>query len=143
MPGIPIDDGHLMLKRTVLALALLACTHAAPAPPASSARTWIERSNQNAQLLLDVQARFIPELSARLGVAGIDDKISDFAPRHRERLRQATKDALAELERRQAGESDPLVAQDLAILIDAAKRRNDEKLGSSLSPRRVDSTSLL
>ena len=123
-----------MLKRTVLALALLACTHAAPAPPASSARTWIERSNQNAQLLLDVQARFIPELSARLGVAGIDDKISDFAPGHRERLRQATKDALAELERRQAGESDPLVAQDLAILIDAAKRNVK---GSELNERLV------
>ena len=49
-----MDDGHPMLKRTALALALVACTHAAPAPPASSARGWIERSNQNAQLLLQV-----------------------------------------------------------------------------------------
>ncbi|MCA1825740.1 MAG: DUF885 domain-containing protein [Myxococcales bacterium] len=114
-----------MLKRLVPVLALLACSHAAPAPvaPASaSEKSWIERSNQNAQLLLDVTARFTPEGAARLGVPGIDDKVSDFAPGHRERVREATKQALAELERRQAAERDPLVGQDLSILIDAAER---------------------
>jgi hypothetical protein len=55
---------------------LCGCKHSpAPAPPAQS---WIERSNLNAQVLLDVQARFFPEGGARLGIAGIDDRITDL-----------------------------------------------------------------
>jgi uncharacterized protein (DUF885 family) len=111
-----------MLKRLPLVLALVACSHAAPGP-APSEKSWIERSNQNAHVLLDVIARLTPEGAARLGVAGIDDKVSDFAPGHFERQREATRQALSELERRQAVEKDPLVAQDLSILIDAANRQ--------------------
>src|SRR6267142_851287 len=119
--------------RTLLATAtlLLACSHAAPAPapsaPASAAQApsagWIARSNQNAQLLLDVQAKFAPEFAARTGVAGIDDRITDFTPGRRERQRQAVRQALSTLEDRQHGEQDPNVDEDLAILIDAGKRQ--------------------
>src|SRR6185295_10427962 len=113
--------------RTLLAsvLVLAACSHAAPAPaPARPAsRDWIARSDQNAQLLLEVQARFAPEFAARTGVSGIDDRISDFNPGYRERQRQAAREAIATLEQRQQGEKDPNVAQDLAILIDAGQRQ--------------------
>ncbi|HYS08736.1 MAG TPA: DUF885 domain-containing protein [Myxococcales bacterium] len=119
--------------RTLLATAtlLLACSHAAPAPapsaPASAAQApsagWIARSNQNAQLLLDVQAKFAPELAARTGVAGIDDRITDFNPGRRERQRQAIGQAVSVLEERQKAEQDPNVGEDLAILIDAGKRQ--------------------
>jgi hypothetical protein len=126
---------------TVLVLALaLSCSHpqkppqaradpeaqAAPEPQASpetAGRGWIERSNQNAQLLLDLEARFTPEGAARQGVTGLDDRISDFGPGHSARRREATKAVLAQLQDRLKGEKDPLVAQDLAILIDAAKRQ--------------------
>ena len=111
-----------MLKRLTLIAVLVACTHTAPQPTKEESRSWIERSNENARLLLDVQSRFAPEMAARTGVAGIDDRISDFQPGHRDRQRQATRQALTELERRQAVEKDPLVAQDLAILVDAANR---------------------
>ncbi|GAC1347702.1 MAG: DUF885 domain-containing protein [Myxococcales bacterium] len=115
---------------------LLSCAHAAPssapAPVPAGARDWIARSNQNAQLLLDVQARFRPEQAARLGVAGFDDRVFDAAPGHRERLRAAYRQALAELRTRQKGERDALVAQDLAILIDAAER---EIRGSELAEK--------
>src|SRR2546423_6670526 len=110
-------------------LLFLACSHAAPAPPpapaskATASRDWIARSNQNAQLLLDVQARFAPEFAARTGVSGIDDRISDFNPGFRERQREAAREAIAALEERQKTEKDPNVAEDLAILVDAGKRQ--------------------
>jgi uncharacterized protein (DUF885 family) len=113
--------------RTPLALLVLAlsCSHPQPqaTPRAAADRSWIERSNQNAQLLLQVQAQFQPEGAARLGIAGLDDRVADFAPGHRQREREAAQQAQAELERRLAAESDPLIAQDLQILIDAARRQ--------------------
>ena len=108
---------------------LLACSHAAPAPaPAPAARQaaakdWIPRSNENAQVLLDVRAKFTPEFAARTGVAGIDERISDFTPGHRERLRQALREAISTLDGRRGGERDENVAEDLAILVDAAERQ--------------------
>src|SRR2546430_13731390 len=68
----------------------LGCSHAAPAPPPAAQRSangdWIERSNRNAQDLLDVRARITPELAARTGVVGIVERISDFTPGHLVRL---------------------------------------------------------
>src|SRR2546426_81097 len=101
---------------------LFACAHAGPAPHSAS-RDWIPRSNQNAQLLLDVQAKFAPELAARTGVAGIDDRISDFTPGRRQRQRQAIQQAVSALEDRQESERDPNVNEDLAILIEAGRRQ--------------------
>lgn len=120
-----------------LALAALlaagACRHGTEAAPpagqgasasqASSHQGSIERSNQNARVLLEVLARFAPEQAARLGIPGIDDRISDFTPGHRARLREAFEKAAAELRNRQNSEPDEFVAQDLAILVDAADRQ--------------------
>src|SRR5437762_6107378 len=109
---------HLAASATLL----FACSHAGPAPRPAS-QDWISRSNQNAQLLLDVQARFAPEPAARTGVAGIDDRISDFTAGRRQRQRQAIQQAVSALEERQKGERDPNVDEDLAILIDAGRRQ--------------------
>src|SRR5215470_4881817 len=108
-------------------LALASCEHAQPAPskPESAAatdRSWIARSNENAKILLAVQARFAPEQAARIGQTGLDDQITDLSPGHQERLRAATGDALAKIEDLRRAEKDPLVAQDLAILSDAARK---------------------
>jgi hypothetical protein len=94
-----------------------------PASAAASDRGWIERSNQNAQLLLQLQAEFQPEMAARTGIAGLDDRIADFTPGHLQRQRDATRKVQAELEKRLAAEKDPLVAQDLQIIIDATRRQ--------------------
>jgi uncharacterized protein (DUF885 family) len=110
---------------------LLACSHAAPAP-SPKGHEWIARSNQNAQLLLDVRARFAPEFAARTGVSGIDDRISDFAPGHRQRQREAVRQAMAGLQEREKAEKDPEVLEDLAILVDSADR---EIRGSELRER--------
>jgi len=121
-----------------LLLALAACNHSQPAPtrsetaPASPDRSWISRSNENAKILLAVQARFAPEQAARLGQPGLDDRITDLSPGHQERLRKATGEALAKIEELRRAEKDPLVAQDLAILADAAGKTIR---GSELSER--------
>src|SRR5258707_890445 len=98
-------------------LCLLAIPVLAQNPPA-----WVEKSNRNAQLLLDINARYGPEGAARNGVTGLDDQITNLSTppqRIREDLAQARK----ELQARLAAEQDPLVRQDLEILIDAADRR--------------------
>jgi uncharacterized protein (DUF885 family) len=108
-----------------LVVVALSCSHPQPTPDRApgQARSWIERSNQHAQLLLGIQARFQPEFAARQGVAGLDDQISDFTPGHDQRVREAIRQVQAELKQRLAAEQEPLVAQDLQILIDAAGRQ--------------------
>jgi uncharacterized protein (DUF885 family) len=88
-----------------------------PAVPA-----WVTRSNQNTQLLLDINARFNPEGAAAYGVEGIDEQITDLKPGVNERRRQAYRNAMEILQQRLAAEQDPLVRQDLEILIGAAQR---------------------
>jgi uncharacterized protein (DUF885 family) len=111
-----------------------AAAPAQPTAPSSQDRAWIARSNENAKLLLDIEARFTPEGAARQGVTGLDDRVSDFAPGHVARRREATRASLAELQQRLKNEKDPLVAQDLQILVAAAERQID---GSELHERLV------
>ena len=111
---------------TLLLAAAVSCSHASALPPATweaprASGTAIQRSDENARVLLAIQAKFTPESAARLGVPGLDDRITDLTPGYRERARQATREALAELERRREAERDPLVAQDLRILIHSAQ----------------------
>lgn len=106
---------------------------ATPAPPpAADPRAWIAKSNQHAQVLLAVRAKFQPEFAAWMGVPGLDEQISDFTPGHNQRLRDAVRQAQGQLEQLLAAEKDPHVAQDLQILIDAAKRDIE---GSELQER--------
>ncbi|MGH9658543.1 MAG: hypothetical protein ACRD96_08360 [Bryobacteraceae bacterium] len=81
---------------------------------------WVARSNENAKLLLDVTARFFPEGAAQLGLEGLDERIMDLSPGAPERLREATRSALRTLRERLDVEKDPLVRQDLEILLTAA-----------------------
>ena len=104
----------------------VAATPVMPAPPPAPApkpKTWIERSNENAQIFIALLAKLAPEQASRFGVPGIDEQISDFTPGHRAREREAMHGVQTELEKRLADEKDPLVAQDLQIMIDAAKRQ--------------------
>ena len=86
------------------------------AQPAS----WVERSNENARVLLTVMARFSPESAGQTGVEGVDEEISDLSLESAKRSREATREAARELRRRLADEKDPSVRQDLEILIHAA-----------------------
>jgi len=96
---------------------LIAVSAWAQSPPA-----WVAKSNQNAQLLIDILARYAPEQAGSLGVRGLDEQISTVTPDQAERYRRDIAVARIELEKRLAAEKDPLVRQDLEILIAEADR---------------------
>ena len=80
-------------------------------------QTWVERSNENALYVLKAFARFNPENAASEGLEGFDDQVLDLKPRIYERGHAAVEEALKTLQARRSAEKDPLVRQDLDILI--------------------------
>ena len=93
----------------------------AGAPPAQDPRAWIAVSNRHAQVLLDVLARFAPESAGQFGVTGLDEAVSNLSTENRDKGRAATAAALATLQAARETEQDPLVRQDLDILIKSAQ----------------------
>jgi hypothetical protein len=104
--------------RFLFPLVLLAAASVwAQSPPA-----WVEKSNRNAQLLIAIMARYEPESAAAEGVQGLDEQVSSAAPDEPERFRKDLTSARQQLEERLSAEKDPLVRQDLEILIAQANR---------------------
>jgi len=91
------------------------------APAAADEPGWVEKSNANAQVVLEVLAEFNPEGAASLGVDGLDEAIIDYRPGLYERSQGASEAVLAELRERLAVEKEPRVRQDLEILIQAVE----------------------
>src|SRR6266516_1955151 len=83
---------------------------------------WVAKSNGNAQILLNVQARYSPESAGSLGVTGLDEQISIPSADRPARLRHDLFEAVNTLQSRLAAEPDPVVKQDLEILISAGQR---------------------
>src|SRR5690348_2877614 len=81
---------------------------------------WGAKSKQNGQLRIDMEARSSPVGAASNGVRGLDEQITVPAPENRERALGDYRAAKKELESRLASEQDPLIKQDLEILIHAA-----------------------
>jgi hypothetical protein len=104
-----------MFRAAVLILAL-----AAPAAFAAEP-SWIDESNKNAQILLEVMARYNAEAAATFGVEGHDAEIFDLKPQFSERQEADLGTAIARLEQLRGSASDPLVRRDLDILIGAAR----------------------
>ena len=77
---------------------------------------WVARSNEHAQIVLDVMASFNPEGAGRLGVDGLDEEILDLGPGVYERGLETSRGVLAELRKRHTAEREPKVRQDLAAL---------------------------
>jgi Bacterial protein of unknown function (DUF885) len=97
---------------------------------------WVVKSNQNSQLLVAIMARYSPEQAAQMGAPGLDEQISTSPPDQSERFRRDTAVARIELQKRLAVEKDPLVRQDLEILIAEADRdiRSSEASERNLLP---------
>jgi len=100
----------------LLALAALPAL-AAPIPD------WVRESDAAAQPMLRVIAQFAPEDAQRLGVEGVDDKVTDLGPGFNERYRAALEAATKELRANLPATRDPKVRQDIQILIDNANRQ--------------------
>jgi hypothetical protein len=116
-----ITTVSLWIRRSAV-VAFLVAVGAVPrgAQPASQP-SWIARSNDNAQILLNAQSTYSPEGAARQGLYGFDDQVLQLPKDRRERMKADLEKALRELQRRRSVEKDPLVAQDLDILIKAAQ----------------------
>jgi Bacterial protein of unknown function (DUF885) len=92
-------------------------------PARADTPAWIAKSNENTQVLLDATSKFSPESASQSGLEAYDTQVADLQPGINERARAAYVAAREELARRAAVETDPLVRQDLDILIKAAGDR--------------------
>lgn len=107
---------------SVAGLLALAATLATPLFAQSTPPAWVQKSNENAQVLVNVFAKVAPEMAGFFGVPGLDENVMDLKPGYFERSVEATGKAVAELRSRLQSETDAAVRQDLEILIDAAER---------------------
>ncbi len=85
-------------------------------------KAWVVKSNQNAQLLISLGAKYSPEGASSQGMPGFDDRISQPTPENIAKQKADLQAARKELQARLAAETDPLVKQDLEILIADADR---------------------
>ncbi|WP_093142283.1 DUF885 domain-containing protein [Pseudoxanthomonas sp. GM95] len=112
------------MKPLVLAVALALC---APLPAlAAQAKTpaapaWVARSNTQAQLLLEAQAKFMPEFASSVGLPAYDAKVADLGPDQPARYRATLEDSKRKLQAALATERDANVRQDLQILLHATE----------------------
>ncbi len=133
---------HTGLARRVAVAALFAtvlatpAVHSQPAPARAGAPPpapeWVQRSNANAAVLMQVMARFGPEQAGFFGLSGYDEEIFDLKPGINARAKAATEQAIIALERQREAEKDPAVLQDLDILLGRAREQIE---GQDLSER--------
>src|SRR5262249_18367798 len=88
---------------------------------AGESSDWVAKSNRNAEILLQNRARFFPEGAGKDGVSGVDEQIIDLNPNLWEREMEAAQAAAKTLKEQLPSEKDPLVRQDLEILIAAVR----------------------
>jgi hypothetical protein len=102
----------------LLAGVCLVAVFAAPVNVAAqSEESWVEKSNQNSQLLLEVLARWAPTFGSQLGLPGVDEEIIQLPPDVVDLILADFEGAKVELEKRLAVETHPAIQQDLEILI--------------------------
>jgi len=114
-----------MRSRKVCFLFCIVVSGATCFPLAASAedRSWIEASDRNSAIVIEMQGAFHPELMSELGVDRFDTAVLDLAPENAKRYDTAAGRVLELLSARQKTESDPRVRDDLDLLIDAVGSR--------------------
>ena len=97
---------------------------------------WIARSNQNTQILIDVDAKYSPEDASEEGLRSVDDQITVLSPERHAQLRADFVKTRDQLQTKLAAEKDPLVRQDLEILIQSVDRdiRNNDAVYATFLP---------
>ncbi len=96
---------------------------------------WIEKSDINAMLVLEENAKFNPEGVADLGLDKLDGEITDLQSNVYQRSQDSDRALLQEMQKRLAKEQHPKIRQDLVILVQA--------LQDSLISAEVNHTHLL
>jgi hypothetical protein len=110
------------LLALTIGLTLLASATGSRAPQAQTPPAWIAESNKHAQVLLDVLARFAPEGAGQFGVSGLDQEVTNLSDETFRKQRDATQTAVTKLEELLKSEQNPLVRQDLEILIRSGRK---------------------
>jgi uncharacterized protein (DUF885 family) len=116
----------------LIARAFIAALLLATSTLSIAEQDWVERSNANAEPLLQVMAKYAPETAAALGVEGFDAEVFDLKPQNDLRFEADAARVASDLESRLAAEPDARVRQDMQILIDTAR---DQKATSELYRR--------
>lgn len=131
---------QLRLRRLILAAAIIALPALPVAaqdatPSASSALAapgWVEKSNAYTLQLLEMQAEFAPEGAAQTGLEQFDGLAMDLGPDLANRFIARSEAMQAKFRDAMAKEADPMLKQDLQILIDSLQRDID---GARLNQR--------
>jgi len=124
-PVCVLQGGYEMRKRReqgmrfALTVLLISCGCAGASIAADP--DWITQSNRNAQILLDIVARYGPEDASAIGVTGHESEVMDLKPRNSERQEADLAVALDKLDGLRKAATDARVGQDLDILIGAAQ----------------------
>jgi hypothetical protein len=118
-----------LLFSLLLSLSLSAQTAPAKAPTPPS-QEWVKRSNAIATEVLTIGARVNPEAARQSGIEGFDDKITDFGPDLEQRQDKAFVDGVALVKEKLATEKDPLVREDLQIML---TRLQQQRKGTELN----------
>jgi hypothetical protein len=101
---------------------LMLCATLLLAPGARAADSdWIAQSNRNAEVLLEILARYNPESASAMGVEGHDGEIFDLKPDVTVRFQVDMEAAATKLEALHTAATDTRIRQDLDILIKAAR----------------------
>ncbi len=112
-----------MSKKLAAALFVAGMQMIAPAPAfAGDTPAWIAKSNAYTQRLLLSQARFDPESAAQSGLEQFDGKAIDLGPNRTQRRIMAAQEQRTVVAAALEAEADPLVRQDLQILIGSIDR---------------------
>ncbi len=87
--------------------------------------SWIERSNENSSLLLDILVKYSPEAASRFGVEGHDAEVMSLPLDFHARMIADLEAAASQFHARLTAETDPNVRQDLQILIESTQLNID------------------
>jgi uncharacterized protein (DUF885 family) len=101
----------------LVGVCLVAIFAAPVALAAQSEESWVEKSNQDSQVLLEILARWAPTFGSRMGLLGVDEEIVQVPPDVVEQILADFEGGKTELEKRLAAETHQAIRQDLEILL--------------------------
>jgi len=112
-----------MRSRKVFLFILVPGVLCFPLAAAAADRSWIETSDRNSAIVIEMEGAFHPEFASELGVDRFDTAVLDLNPENAKRYDAAAGRVLELLSARRKTESDAKVRQDLDILVDAVESR--------------------
>lgn len=87
----------------------------------AQADDWVSQSNENAKILLEVLAKYSPEGAGSIGMDGYDEEVFTLPLDVNEQSNRDTEKAIQQLQKILSQEKNPLIRQDLEIMIESAE----------------------